>query len=287
MIRGLVLVLSSVALLLVVIGFLSSIHRSFDTISMGRPIFGLLCILGVFAAKPVYIKGVFSAAAIIALLTVAIPFLPQEPGSDLRVYSKNLWFANSEIPALASDIETARVDVVMLQEVSDQNREVLDLLKDSFPYQHLCRFSGWSGIALASRHPFDGEPMCSKWRAVAAAPIQIKGERVWLVSAHIPWPWPHDSIRNEMEAHRVLAELDGPVVIGGDFNIMPWSGRVDRIASITNTKLAGPVRPTLNFRNLPLPLDFVLAPGGGSLEARPLLGSDHAGVLANITLWSP
>ncbi|MEO9896360.1 MAG: endonuclease/exonuclease/phosphatase family protein [Paracoccaceae bacterium] len=285
--RSILLGLTCIAGLLAIIGFLGHLHRSFDTVSMGRPVFGLLCIIGIIVAKPIWFKLVFSTVAVAALLSVAHPFLPQDPGNDLRVYSKNLWFANSEIPALVSDIEASRADAVMLQEVSDQNRVILDLLKQSFPHQQFCRFSNWSGIALLSRHPFESAPHCSNWRALAVAPVRVENERVWLVSAHIPWPWPHDSSSNETEVERMLAELDGPVVIAGDFNIMPWSGRVGRIASITNTQLAGPVRPTLKLRHLPLPLDFVLAPEGGSTELRPLLGSDHAGILAKLTLWPP
>ena len=287
MLHSLWLRLACSAAYLVIVGFFGQMHRSFDTIAMGRPAFGLLCIFGIILAKSLRVKLLLWGVFVVAVSTVIIPFLPQEPGGDLRVYSKNLWFENSEISAVALDIEAADADVVMLQEVSDQNNAILDLLVESFPYQHLCRFSALTGIALASRYPFDGEPLCSNRRAVAAVPIEIKNEKVWLVSAHIPWPWPHDSADNETDAERVLSELDGIVVVAGDFNIMPWSGRVGRVASITNTRLAGPVRPTLNFRNLPLPLDFVLAPEGGSVELRPLLGSDHAGILANLTLWAP
>lgn len=267
-------------------GFLGQIHRSIDTISMGQPAFGLICIFGVFATKHIWLKLLFSIAVAATTLPVLSLFLPQEPGSDLAVYSKNLWFANSEIPALVSDIEVSGVDIVMLQEVSEQNKQILDMLEKSYPYQHLCRFSGWSGISLASSLPFDGQPTCSNWRAVLVAPVQVNNERVWLVSTHIPWPWPHDSIRNEADAESVISELDGPIVIAGDFNVFPWSSRVRRIASMTNTQLAGPVRPTLKLRHLPLPLDHVLAPGGGSLEVRPLLGSDHAGVVARVTIWN-
>lgn len=266
-------------------GFLGHVHRSLDTISMGRPAFGLMCILGVCATKRIWLKLLFLTVAAATVLSVAILFIPQKPGSDLAVYSKNLWFANSEIPALVSDIEASGVDVVMLQEVSDQNRHILEMLEKGFPYQHFCQFSGWSGIALASKFPFDGQARCSNWRAVLVAPIQVKNERVWLVSTHLPWPWPHDSIRNEEDAENVISELDGPIVIAGDFNVFPWSSRVSRIASMTNTQLAGPVRPTLKIRHLPLPLDHVMAPEGGSLEVRPLFGSDHAGVVAKVGLW--
>ncbi|MEP4198913.1 MAG: endonuclease/exonuclease/phosphatase family protein [Aliishimia sp.] len=283
--RNVVLGASLVALLLVVLGFLGHLARSFDTISMGRPLFALLCGVGVFAAKPRWLKLSFAVVVAGVFFNLANLFLSQEPGGDIRVYSKNLWFANSEIPALVADIEAARVDVVMLQEVSDRNNTVLERLKTSHPYQHLCRFSAWSGVALASRHPFVGEPICSNSRAVAAAPIQLKTEKIWVVSAHIPWPWPHDSRANEAAAERVLSDLDGAVIIAGDFNTMPWSERVQHFASITQTQLAGPIRATFDLKKVPLPLDFALAPHGGSVEIRPRLGSDHAGILADLRLW--
>ncbi|MEP2393404.1 MAG: endonuclease/exonuclease/phosphatase family protein [Paracoccaceae bacterium] len=245
----------------------------------------MLTVVGIFAARAFWLKLFFSATFVTGGITAASFYLPHEPGGDLSIYSKNLWFANSEIPALVADIEAAQVDVVMLQEVSNNNNYVLDLLEEKFPFQHLCKFSGWSGIALASRHPFDGDLLCSEWRAVAVAPIKFENERVWLVSTHLPWPWPFDSADNDAAAESVLAGLEGAVVIAGDFNIMPWSGRAERISSITNTQLAGPVRPTLSYRRVPLPLDFAMAPGGGSVELRPLLGSDHAGIVANLKLW--
>lgn len=286
-VRSSLIFFSFAASLFAIVGFLGQAHRSIDTISMGQPVFGLICILGVFATKRIWFKLMFSTVAAATTLSVSSLLVPQKPGRDLAVYSKNLWFANSEIPALVSDIEASGVDVAMLQEVSDQNRQILKLLQKSFPYQHLCRFSGWSGIALVSRLPFDGQPGCSNSRAVLVAPVQVKNKRVWLVSAHIPWPWPHDSIMNEKDAESVISGLDGAIVVAGDFNVFPWSSRVSRIASMTNTQLAGPVRATLNFRHLPFPLDHVMAPGGGSLEVRPLLGSDHAGVVAKVTIWNP
>lgn len=285
--RSVLIGLSCVAGTLVIVGFLGQLHRVPDTISIGRPIFGLFCVAGMFAARSFWLKMAFACVVAAALFTTVRLLLPQQPGDDLKVYAKNLWFANTEIPALVDDIEATGADAVMLQEVSDRNIEVLRLLEKSYPYQHFCRFSSWSGIALASRHPIQGEPICSNSRAIAAVPVVIENSKVWLVSVHIPWPWPHDSLNNEVDAERALADLDGALVIAGDFNSMPWSGRVGRIASLTNTRLTGPVRPTLKLRHVPLPLDFVLAPGGGSQEIRPFFGSDHAGVLANIRLRVP
>ena len=81
-----------------------------------------------------------------------------------------------------------------------------------------------------------------------------------------------------------MRSLDGKVVVAGDFNIFPWTSRVERITAITKTKVAGPARFTLTYLNIPLPIDFVLSQNGGSIEKRPLLGSDHAGLVADLAL---
>lgn len=284
MLRKILLGLVWIAALFAVVGFLGPLHRAADSFSIGRPVFGIACLLGVILGWSLWDRTVFAAIAALALISTAISFLPQRPGGDIRVYSKNLWFANAQVQAVVADIKAADVDVVMLQEVSDRNNSILGLLKSSFPHQHLCRFSGRIGIAVVSKHPFDGHPVCSSQRAMLAVPIDLEGQQVWAVSVHIPWPWPHDSVENELAAHDVLSTLEGLVVIAGDFINVPWSDRVKSIAAMTGTKLTGPTRPTFYLRGVALPIDFALAPGGGAVEMRPLLGSRHAGVVADLGL---
>ena len=74
--------------------------------------------------------------------------------------------------------------------------------------------------------------------------------------------------------------------MAGDFNSVPWTRRVSRLKSLSRTRLAGPTFVTLRHKRLPLsiPIDFVFAPGGGQVELRPLLGSDHHGLLAKVKL---
>jgi endonuclease/exonuclease/phosphatase (EEP) superfamily protein YafD len=270
---------------LVGFGFLGQIHRSADAIAMLRPILAVAVFLGMCTARTQWLKLFFGVVVLGSVATIAPLFLQQEAGGDIRVYSKNLGYWNANIAEVAADIEATGVDIVVLQEVSQRNALIMELLKTNFPHQHLCKFSGKIGIALLSQHPFGAEPECSNHRAIAAVPILFKEQRFWIVSAHIPWPWPHDSLANETATNKILANLTGPIVVAGDFNIMPWSGRVTRIASMTKTRLAGPVRPTFWVKHLPLPLDFMLAPGGGTVEVRPLLGSDHAGIVGDLKLF--
>lgn len=270
--------------LAVIIGFVPWLHRATDTLSILRPAFGLMSIAGLLFVQSHIGRLALAIAALTTLVTVIPPFLPQSAANELRLYSKNILASNSNTSALAKDIVEADPDVVMLQEVSTGNDGLLIELRKVFPHQHLCRFSGWSGIAVLSRHPFDGEPRCSTWRAIAAAPISFKGQRIWVASLHIPWPWPFESAEAEAAAETLLRSLDAPVVMAGDFNMPPWTQRVGRLARLSGTRLAGPARFTFARRNIPLPIDLALAPGGGSVARRPLLGSDHSGILADVSI---
>ena len=73
----------------------------------------------------------------------------------------------------------------------------------------------------------------------------------------------------------------------GDFNIFPWSGRVQRLARAAGAAVAGPVRATYYLKGVPLPIDLAMAPGGGSVELRAKLGSDHAGIVAELLVLEP
>ena len=72
------------------------------------------------------------------------------------------------------------------------------------------------------------------------------------------------------------------LVVGGDFNAFPWSARTRTVARTHDLRLTGPVRPSFRLGALRMPLDFVMATGGGRAELRGFLGSDHRGVLAQL-----
>jgi len=80
----------------------------------------------------------------------------------------------------------------------------------------------------------------------------------------------------------ILEGLDAPVVVGGDFNMVPWSNLVADAQEATGTVYSGARAATYWIKGwAPVPIDHVLA-GGGTGEVLPLLDSDHKGVLARI-----
>lgn len=272
---------ATVAAALTIWGFLPDLHRSAVSIALLRPAVGIGCFLGLIAGR-LWVRGAFGTLGIVALGSVLIHALPGNNGGDLRLYSKNLLFSNKVMEPIAEDILAADVDLVLLQELTDTNSHILDILADSFPYQHVCRYSGLIRIAVLSRLTMTEERVCSQNRSTAAARIMVRDRLIWIASVHIPHPWPTDTAETEAEVPVVLGALHGPVDVGGDFNAFPWTGRVQKIAQASGTTLAGPMRRTYYVYGLPLPIDHVLAPDGGTTEVRPKLGSNHWGLVAEV-----
>jgi endonuclease/exonuclease/phosphatase (EEP) superfamily protein YafD len=114
------------------------------------------------------------------------------------------------------------------------------------------------------------------------------GQLIWLVSVHLEWPFPYDQFRQSRMIAKRITELQGPVLIAGDFNMVPWGWGVQRIGKAAGNRRLGAFRNTFDLGSwlLPLPLDSILVPQSatGKVELRPYLGSDHLGVLARISL---
>ncbi|WP_045996368.1 endonuclease/exonuclease/phosphatase family protein [Loktanella sp. S4079] len=268
----------------ILVGFAGRLHPIADSIALLRMPLGIVCLLALVFPMARVMRRIVGVAALVALGTT-LPLLLnwQQPGT-LSLYSKNMLYRNGDLSSLAADIRESGAQVVTLQEVGTRNDALLAILKDDYPHQHLCRFSGWSGVAVLSKTEFVAPAQCSGRRGAAAARIAVDGEAVWVTSVHLPWPYPYNHAESADSVVAMLTALDGPVVIGGDFNTFPWASSVREIRQASDTRIAGPTRPTFNLYGAPLFLDHVYAPGGGTVSYRDFLGSDHLGVLARVSL---
>jgi endonuclease/exonuclease/phosphatase (EEP) superfamily protein YafD len=214
---------------------------------------------------------------------------PGTAGQDRRaVYQKNLMFRSPDLAAVVADIRASGADIVTLQEVSARNLPILDMLSDDFPSQHLCAYRGVGGPAVLSRWPLaETPPLCAGSGGMAALRLITPEGPLWAVSVHLHWPWPYRQPGQVADMLPVLLGLDGPIIVGGDFNMVPWGDSVRRIAEATRARRAGATVTTLSIQGglLPLPIDHVLLPAGwtGRQEPRPELGSDHRGIVVAFT----
>lgn len=270
-------------LLALLFGFAGGWHPAFDSLSLLRLPLAVLCLLVLVFPMGVRLRLMLASAVMLGAGTTVPMFFGTDDADDLRIYSKNMWFRNAQLAALAGDIRESDADVVALQEVSRPNRVMMAALRDVYPHQHICTFSGWNGVAVLSRTPIL-QTRCSDRRALAAVQLDSGQGPVWVASVHLSWPFPYGNATSARSAIEVLAALDGPVVMAGDFNIFPWANSVKGMQQAAGLQVAQPVRPTYDLRGVPLLLDHVHAPGGGTAQYRDLIGSDHLGVLADVSL---
>jgi len=292
------------------LGYGGALHPALDSLALLRlPLAALVLGLALLPWAPGRWRMSFAALALLSLGAWFTPLLSRNTDANqLTLYQKNLWYANPEVEALAEHILARDADVVTLQEVSTRNRRILSLLSERYPFQHVCQFSGWAGVAVLSKLPkTDAAPFCSTGRAFAALQVDGRAGPLWVVSTHLPWPYPYAQIPRISTNRDQLEALSGPVVMAGDFNTVSWSRAVRSVAQSSKTKVVGPQRATLQLdigkaltqrlgargerdeaagvlgsvTKLGLRIDLVLAQSG-DVTREGLWGSDHQSLFAKL-----
>jgi endonuclease/exonuclease/phosphatase (EEP) superfamily protein YafD len=233
------------------------------------------------------------AFATLAIGSVVPSFLASETTcaeACMTLYQKNLLSKAWPRYELADDIIASGAEIVTLQEVSDHNLKFMAELFDHYTVAALCDFRPEQAVAVLTSLPVaDGSHFCLPGTGLAGAKLLMpNGKPIWVVSVHLEWPFPFEQSRQSRMIAEKIADLDGPILIGGDFNMVPWGDSVERIMESASNDRLGSYWNTYRLGNIvaPLPIDNVLAPRGttGSVELRPYIGSDHLGVLARFAL---
>ncbi len=207
-------------------------------------------------------------------------------------YQKNLLYNGTDRRGIIADIRATAPDFVSMQEISDANLEIYEALAEAYPTRLICSSRGAGRLAILSRYPLSGEDpaRCLKPGGVAAVRVATPDGPVWALALHLKWPFPRAQAEQVATMLPALRDLDAPVVLGGDFNMVPWSATMRRIEAATGSRRAGALFFTFRHPRFPLwlPIDHLLVPGGrGRLEIRPFLGSDHRGLLLRFGLDGP
>ena len=272
--------LLTVALAASFLGVVHPIGDSLAVFRVGLCVGLLLCILALR-------RGGFARLILIFVSAIGIGSalwhkIPNSDPGPVTIYQKNVLHRNAELSSLAADILSASADFVTLQEVSVEGEALLRDLQTAYPYQLLCRYSVEAGVAVLSRiEPMD-EGVCRKTYGNAMITVDLPTGPHHVAAIHMAWPFPGDQPEQFERLFGDLQALEHPILIGGDFNMVPWSNALTRVARLSDTKLTTPTRTTFLIGSIPISIDQVFAPGGGFLETRPLLGADHFGVLARV-----
>lgn len=291
-------VLGCAALLmgLVIFGFTGRFFAPGDSIALMRPQVGVLLIvfsallLAIHARRFALASLVFAS---IAVGSVAAGYLPSPDDCDdtcVTLYQKNLMSRAWPRYPLADDILHSNADIVTLQEVSSHNREYMNNLFEHYPTSAICEFRPEQNVAILTTLPVvEGAEFCL--RGLGIVGLQVIGpdnQPLWVVSVHLSWPYPYGQFDQSKRLAQHIEQLDGPVLIAGDFNMVPWGSSVRRIGSAAGSQVFGQALNTHNLGSwmMPMPIDNLLVPAGttGTAELRPFMGSDHLGIKARISL---
>ena len=222
------------------------------------------------------------------------------PAADspvMRLYSANLWARNQDVEAIAASIREADADVVVLIELGDAPAARLDEVLAGYPHRvatpRIDRPSGPARSVVASRLPLKAIADRPDGLHAVAATVSTSDGPVHLLGVHLTRPWPFEDqwgqISQTMALEAVVEDLDGPVVVAGDFNSVS-NARIGRQVKGDIGLHAAPGFPGTWPAFLPSPLgitiDQVWATPDLAFVSRRLgaaNGSDHRPVVTEIT----
>lgn len=199
------------------------------------------------------------------------------------LYQKNLYYSNPFRDRVLADIRAIDPDIATFEEIGDRATAFWQAASAGYPSHMRCIGEGHT-VAVMTKWPMrDVAPICEGDLGLAALPVLSPDGPVWVAAIHLTWPFPEPQDSQIDRLLPLLGGLDAPLILAGDFNNVPWSYALARIARATGSSRVGPVLRTFISRNrwLRLSIDHILVPGGrGTIRTRPLFGSDHLGVVA-------
>ena len=271
-------------------GMLGAYHPALDTLGAFRlqAMAALAAALVMASITQRFMPGLVAAVAFTAGLASVFPWIkgPSVDAPAVTLLQANLLRYNEASPELVAAIRESGADLVTVQEVSESNIGVLDALGRYYPHQMYCEGAVGSGLAVLSKSPIGSGVSCDEDARLTGVEVETSGGPLAVYAFHAYWPWPYGHQEQFARAVKGLGEKDMPMVIGGDFNMTPWSHAVGEFARATNTEVTAGLSPTIALAAglASLRIDHVLCPKGWACEAETLNlpGSDHLGLLTRM-----
>ncbi|WP_084468159.1 endonuclease/exonuclease/phosphatase family protein [Actinokineospora inagensis] len=250
---------------------------------------------------------VLTLVAALSLGVVLVPrFLPDgnalPGGQRVRLLTVNLRLGQASTDALMSLVRDARVDVLVLQELTPGALSGLDSagVAQLLPYRAVQAEPGASGSGILARVPLRQIVLTGDTRFEnVAAVVDLSGSTdIEVLSVHVDPPVNSDADRKRWQSE--LSALPGPDsygrprVLAGDFNATLDHGAMNAVLDRgynDGGEVAGEgLRPTWSSRNPPGPpvtIDHVLVDrrvGVVGVSVYGVAGSDHNAVFAELAL---
>lgn len=242
-------------------------------------------------------------------LTFVPLFLPQSPAvlaanTKLKVMSYNVWGRNRTLEQAAQLIRREQPDILLLQEVYPPLADKLAAkLADLYPDAALhVAYEPRAGQAVFSRFPVT--PVALAYEKGRTQKVSLTTPTspiaVWNLHPNVPQPWTRH-YQQLAALTEDIAQIDGPLIVGGDFNTTDQSETYDLVNQYLQNAhweagwgfgFTFPAHKP-RFEGIPVltpvvRIDHIFySPHFTALNARTLSesgGSDHFPVVAELTL---
>jgi endonuclease/exonuclease/phosphatase (EEP) superfamily protein YafD len=275
-----------------------------------------VAVLAVLVTVAVAATGRLAAAGACAVAAVALVggvvrrVLPTgrpdaaAPAVTLRVMTANVLIGRADAADLVRQVKIEEVDVLAVQELTFDCLDGLDEagIGELLPHRIANPTKRWEGSAVFSRHPISDtaiRPLGTGRHTQAAATVTVPGGPAVRVESAHPCA-PRRGYTGEWRAGLATqpAAPDGglPRILMGDFNATLDHGSLRRLLATGYRDAAAergaglvPTWPFLRYRVPPVTLDHILVSEPitvASVAVRPILGSDHRAVVAEVRLPS-
>lgn len=219
---------------------------------------------------------------------------------DLKIVTFNMRF--DDVRPIVRFLLHEDADIVLLQEIGVREAKALrPLLEKRYPHSHTCVLPRRCAAALFAKRAWVAVGQ-EYWTKDAPEIVWAQFNdpqfgRFWVGGVHVALPF-----RSEMQTRHVdelialRGTLAGPAIFAGDFNMTPWSYRMQRLlatAGLRHHAMFLRSWPTDGQYRLPLPafpIDHVITTpdiSTVSIRTGPNLGSDHLPVVAVLRLARP
>ena len=240
--------------------------------------------------------------AVIAAAVAAAPLAGEaseaSDGAPLRVMTFNVWRINEAPEKIAHALASSGADVIALQEMDGREADILDALRDAYPYQAHCAEARRCRLALLSRHPLSETVARTGERSrppTIRAALSLGDRAIDIVVVHTMQPRKAGQQAAEFDwLGQALLPGARPMVVMGDFNATPWSWLMVRLGRATGLGRVGTRGATwpAPFATYGLLFPFVLIDHvlvSRDVAVRrwwigPPAGSDHLPVVADLRI---
>jgi len=199
----------------------------------------------------------FNFLTSIGLPQTSMAFANQNPQSKLvlKIMSINTLYLAKNDAQIIEIIERIEPDIILMQEVPPWKTGILEHLRKQYPWQEHCATPTQCEVALLSRHPWqysESGIYGQDGGAMAFARFGRELNSLTIASIHLRWPFKSPQLSNLSDAFQQLEPLkniDGSLIIGGDFNSTTWSTVLRDFSKSTNLKSAGSFQATWPVRS--------------------------------------